>query len=182
MVISLDEVKIIVKNLSDRDLNNPEGAGVDLRMGEVHKIIGGKAFIEADTMDSQGRRSGFDTEAIYKYDDKSDEQEILTIKPGDYYLVKTIETVDIPLDVIADFRMRSTLFRAGLNLLSNIGAPGYKGELVFGLVNLGQHPVDIQLGARIANVVFYRMESKGTAYRGQNQNGRVTAAGEEQQV
>lgn len=182
MVISHDEVVKIVQNLGERDLKNPEGASVDLRLGSVHKIVGGKAFIEADGAAGQGRRSGFDTEEICTFSQGSDTQETITIKPGDYYLVKTIETVDIPLDVLADFRTRSSLFRAGLNLLTTVGAPGYKGELIFGIKNSGPLPVTLQMGARICQAVFYRLESEGIAYRGQNQGGRVTAAGTEQQV
>lgn len=182
MVISHDEVVKIVQGLGERDLNNPEGASVDLRLGSVHELADGKAFIEADGKAGQGRRSGFNTKEICSYKEGSDQQATLTINPGDYYLVKTIETVDTPLDVLADFRPRSTLFRSGLCLLTTVGSPGYKGELIFGLSNLGPHPVDLQLGARICQATFYRLESEGVAYRGQNQGGRVTSAGAEQQV
>ena len=34
----------LVENLSERELNNPEGAGFDLRLGEVYKITG-SAFL-----------------------------------------------------------------------------------------------------------------------------------------
>ncbi len=182
MIIPHNEVVEIVKNLGDRDLKNPEGASVDLRLGSVHEIVGGSAFIEADGMAGQGLRSGFQTEQIHSFKEGSDAQETVVIAPGEYYLVKTIETVDIPLDVLADFRARSSLFRAGLSLLTTIGSPGYKGELVFGLHNSGQHAVTLQMGARISQAVFHRLESEGIAYRGQNQGGRVTASGVEKQV
>lgn len=182
MVISLSEVKKIVKNLGERDFNNPEGAGVDLRLGSVYKITGGRAFIEADNEAGQGKRSGFTTSELYSYDIDAKEQDSLIIKPGEYYLVKTIESVALPLDVLADFRPRSTLFRSGLQLLTTLGTPGYEGELIFGLSNLCDHPVELQMGARICTAVFYRLESEGVAYRGQNQGGRVTASGEERQV
>ncbi len=182
MVISIDEVKKIVLNLSERELKNPEGAGVDLRLGSVHKIVGGEAFIEADGIGGQGKRSGFQTEEILAFASDATEQQKLVMQPGDYYLVKTVESVNIPLDAMADFRPRSTLFRSGLQLITTIGAPGYNGELIFGLTNSGPLPVTLELGARICTVVFYRLETEGIAYRGQNQGGRVTAAGVEQQV
>jgi deoxycytidine triphosphate deaminase len=182
MVIGLNEVLQIVQGLSERERQNPEGAGVDLRLGEVHRISGGSAFIETDGPAGQGLRSGFETEVLLTYKPDSDEQDKLTIKPGEYYLVKTIETVKIPLDVMGDIRPRSSLFRAGLLLLSNVAAPGYEGGYVFGLTNLGPLPVTLQLGARICNVVFYRLEQAGTAYRGQHKGGRITPGGVEQQV
>lgn len=182
MIIPHEEVVKIVNNLGERDLNNPEGASVDIRLGSVHKIVGGEAFIETDGEAGQGLRSGFKTEEIYAYKENSDTQDTIVVNPGEYFLVKTIETVDIPLDVVADFRARSSLFRAGLSLLTTIGSPGYKGELIFGLQNAGQHPVTLQMGARICQAIFYKLESEGVAYRGQNQGGRVTASGIEQQV
>lgn len=182
MVISLEEVKKIVQNLGERDLHNPEGAGVDLRLGAVYKTSGGQAFIEADTADGQGRRSMFETEELMRFDPSRNEQPTLQINPGDYFLVKTVEAVNIPIDILADFRPRSTLFRSGLQMQTGFGPPGYTGELIFGLSNLGDFTVNLQMGARICHVVFYRLESPGTAYRGQNQGGRVTASGVEQQV
>lgn len=182
MVVSMAEIQKIVQGLGERDRNNPEGAGVDLRLGEVHRIAGGTAFIEADGPAGQGLRSGFETELVMQYHEGKDTQDKLTIQPGEYYLVKTVESVDIPLDVLADFRARTTLFRAGLCLLTSTGAPGYQGGLVAGLTNLGPQPVTLQMGARIIAAHFYRLESTGTAYRGQNQGGRVTAGGVERQV
>jgi deoxycytidine triphosphate deaminase len=182
MVLSHADIYKIVQNLSERELKNPEGTAVDLRLGEVHKITGGQAFIEADAKDGQGRRSGFETELLMAFDESAARQKELVIKPGEYYLVKTVEVVDIPLDVLGDVRPRTTLFRAGLALQTSIVHPGYKGNLVLGLHNSGPLPVTLQMGARVCVAVFYRTEAEGVAYRGQNQGGRVTAGGVEQQV
>ena len=182
MVLSHSEIQKIVKNLGERELKNPEGNGVDLRLGEVHKITSGQAFIEADSEDGLGKRSMFETEVLHKFNENSKNQEVFTIKPGEYYLVKTIETVEMPLDVLGDFKPRSTLFRSGLSLLTTVTNAGYKGGLIFGLYNAGPLPVTLQLGARIAVAVFWRAEAEGKAYRGQHQGGRVTSAGAEQQV
>jgi len=46
-VLGLDGIKKrvkkskLVENLGERDLNNPEGVGLDLRLGSLHKIIEG---------------------------------------------------------------------------------------------------------------------------------------------
>ncbi len=182
MVISIADVHKIVQNLSVRELENPEGAGVDLRLGEVIEITGGTAFIEADGPAGQGLRSGFETKVTCAFQEGGEVQEKFVFEPGKYYLVKTVETVQIPINVLGDFRARSTLFRSGLNLLTTTGAPGYEGPLVFGLTNHGSLPVTIQMGARIAQALFYRLESDGIGYRGQNQGGRTTASGVERQV
>lgn len=182
MLLAHDRIHKIVQNLSERELHHPEGAAVDLRLGEVHRITGGEAFIEADGATGQGLRRGFETELVLAYAPTGDSQDKLVIKPGDYYLVKTIETVKLPLDVVADFRPRSSLFRAGLVLLTSVGAPGYAGELVFGLTNAGPLPVTLQMGARFCVAIFHHVDGKGVAYRGQHQGGRVTPEGVERQV
>jgi deoxycytidine triphosphate deaminase len=182
MVLKHEEIKKIVRNLSQRELETPEGTTVDLRLGEVHVIIGGEAFIEADGAAGQGKRSMFDTKLVMAYKAGAETQDKLTVRPGDYYLVKTIESVKTPLDVLSDFRPRSTLFRSGLLLVTSLGAPGYEGELIFGLYNAGPLPVSLQMGARICTAAFYRTEGQGVAYRGQHQGGRITSAGAEQQV
>jgi deoxycytidine triphosphate deaminase len=182
MVLVHAKIQTIVQNLSQRELEIPEGTTVDLWLGEVHEIVGGEAFIEADRAATQGNRSMFETKLVLAYKDGAENQDKLVIRPGTYYLVKTIESVKIPLDVLADFRPRSTLCRSGLVLLSTFGSPGYEGTLVFGLYNVGPLPVTLQLGARICTAAFYRTEGQGTHYRGQHQGGRITSAGAEQQV
>ena len=43
-LLQLVKTKKLVENLSERELNRPEGAGFDLRLGEVYKISG-SAFL-----------------------------------------------------------------------------------------------------------------------------------------
>jgi len=66
-VLELIKKDKLIENLGARDLSNPEGVGVDLRMGEVHKIVEGGAFIEADGTTGLGRRKGVKTKMIAKF-------------------------------------------------------------------------------------------------------------------
>ena len=120
------------------------------------------------------------TEELYRLKE-GDEQDTLCIKPGEYYLVQTVETINTPLDLMPMVYPRSSLFRAGLLLLATKTDPGYKGTLTFGLTNLGRFDVNLQLGARFCNIVFYKIEGEVIGYRGQHQGGRVSH-GEETQV
>jgi deoxycytidine triphosphate deaminase len=69
----------LVENLSERELTNPEGAGFDLRLGEVYKISG-KSFLGIT------ERHTADVTLVKKYDEKKIEK--IIIKPGDFYLIK----------------------------------------------------------------------------------------------
>jgi deoxycytidine triphosphate deaminase len=166
----------IVENLSERELTNPEGAGFDIRVGEVYKISG-EGFLGVDD------RKTPDEKLVVKFE--SNKKVSIKIRPGDFYLVKTIEEVNTPDDMSIYTFARSTLFRSGISLLLTQTAPGYKGPLVFGLKNLGDCNFILEMGARIAHIQFVKVSekiSKNSLYRGQWQGGRVAAKKKEKQV
>ena len=81
----------------------------------------------------------------------------LRLEPGERALVPTGLAVEIPRGYEGQVRPRSGLaLRHGLTLLN---APGtidadYRGEVGVILVNLGQQPVEIQRGERIAQLII----------------------------
>jgi len=81
-LLELVKKKKLVENLSERELTNPEGAGFDLRLGEVFKISG-KAFL------GETHRQTPDVKSVKVYNPKK--RDSIKIKPGDFYLVKTID-------------------------------------------------------------------------------------------
>ncbi len=179
MVLGVDILKKLVKeeklveNLGQRDLENPECSGFDLRLGELFTI-------EGETELGIEKRKTVDSVSVAKF--QEGKEEFVTIKPGDFYLGKTIETVNLPDTLVATMHPRSTTFRSGLWLMTTQIAPGYCGELTFGIKNLGPSNVKIQLGARVLHVMFWEVAGRGAAYRGQWQGGRVTTKDEEVQV
>lgn len=183
-VLGLDEIlrrvkkEKLIENLGARELKNPEGVGVDLRLGAVYKITSGGAFIEAGL----GKRKGVKTKALAEFKRDKRNQEWVTVKPGDYYLVSTLEILNIPKDLMPLVFPRTSLFRAGLLLLNSKTDPGYKGTLTMGLKNLSQFEVSLQMGARICNIVFFKIEGQTISYRGQHQGGRISPHEEEWQV
>lgn len=163
----------LVENLSERELTNPEGAGFDLRLGEVYKISG-DAFL------GETERKTADIKLVKEY--KEGEKRTIAIKPGDYFLVTTIESVNTPLDLTINFKPRTTTFRSGLFLRTGNVAPGYQGKLTFGLKNEGPITVTIEMGARFVHAQFEQVLGEGNQYRGQWQGGRVAAKKREVQV
>jgi len=182
-VLGIDEVlqrvrtEKLIENLGRRELKNPEGVGVDLRLGAVYKIISGGAFLEAGL----GKRKGVKTKLLAQYQKRGRQKEVV-IMPGDYYLVSTVETINTPKDLMPVIYPRTSLFRAGLLLLNSKTDPGYKGTLTMGLKNLSEFDVKLQLGARICNVVFLKIEGTTSPYRGQHQGGRISPHETERQV
>jgi len=163
----------LVEGLSERELTNPEGAGFDLRLGEVYKISG-DAFL------GETHRKTADIDLVREY--KKGEMRTIEIKPGDYLLVTTMEKVNMPLNLTANFKPRTTTFRSGLFLRTGNVAPGYSGKLTFGLKNDGEVTVTIELGARFVHMQVEEVKGQGSKYRGQWQGGRVAATKKEKQV
>lgn len=174
----------LVANLGERELTTPEGVGVDLRLGAVHKITGGGAFIEVDHSPDKGlgKRKGVKTKLVAEYQKGAKNQKQIVIKPKEYYLVQTIETLNTPKDLMPMVYPRTSLFRAGILLLNSKTDPGYQGALTLGLINLSPFPVKLQLGARVCNLVFHKIEGKSKSYRGQHQGGRISPVKIERQV
>lgn len=168
--------KKIVKNLSERELKNPEGAGFDIRAGELYRIAG-EGFLGIDERHTPKEK------LVAKF--KNGKRVSHRIKPGEFYLVKTMEEVNTPDNTTIYTFARSTLFRSGVTLLLTQTAPGYKGPLVFGLKNLGDCDFVLEMGARIAHIQFVQVSEnapKTSLYRGQWQGGRVSARKREKQV
>jgi deoxycytidine triphosphate deaminase len=172
-ILKLVKEKKLVENLCDRELKNPEGAGFDLRIGEIYEIYG-KGFLGIE------ERQTPKTRLLVKYNPKK--KLSFVFKPGKYYLMKTIERVNTPENILILFRPRSTIFRMGLTIFTANVSPGYKGELIFGIINIGPCKVEIELGARVAYAMFFEVKGKSNLYRGQWQGGRVTTKKKEKQV
>ena len=172
-LLRLVKEKQLVENLCERELKNPEGTGFDLRLGKIFKIKGEKALL--------GEKERFtpEVEEISKFTEN--ENNFYEFKPGEYVLMETVEKVNLPNDIAAIFRPRSTLFRSGIALYTATASPGYKGTLTFGMVNHGSAVVKIEMGARVVHILF--LPVKGdivSGYRGQWQGGRVSTDGEKE--
>ena len=172
-LLELVRKKKLVEGLSERELTNPEGAGFDLRLGEVYKISG-SAFL------GETHRKTPNIKLVRKYE--NGKKRTIKIKPGDFYLATTIETVNTPQNLTINFKPRTTTFRSGVFLRTGNVAPGYCGKLTFAIKNEGQITVEIEMGARIVHAQFEEVKGGGSMYRGQWQGGRVTTTKKEKQV
>ena len=172
-LLQLVKTKKLVVGLSERELTNPEGAGFDLRLGQVYKIKG-EAFL------GETHRKTADIRLVKTYE--KDKKLSVKIKPGNFFLVKTIETVNMPENLTASITPRSTTYRSGLFIRTGNVPPGYSGGLIFGLKNEGPATVEIEMGARFVHIQFSKVEGGGSMYRGQWQGGRVSTTKKEKQV
>ncbi len=183
-VLELNKKYKLIENFDERE-KNPEGVGIDLRVGEIYKPIG-NGFLGV-----KNRK----TPEIEKVADIKSKNKRFVLKPHEYVLVKTVEKVNAPIEKVAlekgkkpvhiayHIYPRTTLHRSGVLLIATKGDPGYAGELTFGLANLSDNDFELEMGARIANVIFIEVHGElSRAYGGQWKGGRVAAKKLERQV
>lgn len=180
-ILDLNEKHNIIENLSERELNNPEGTGFDVRVGEVHELSG-EGFLGVSERQTPTSKL---VASIQKGDSSFD------LKPGMYVLVKTMEKVNLPKDkieidgrkyyLIQDVQPRGTLARCGVQFIGTKADVGYSGHLIYALKNIGGFPFRIELGARFANLMFkVAVGNLARSYEGQWAGGRVSAQREVQ--
>ncbi len=175
--------KNLVENLCEREMNNPEGAGFDLRMGEVYKLLKTTEHGQAAGFLGVEERDTPKINLLDKYEaGKPENENYFIFEPGKYYLIKTMEKVNLPITMSGIIFPRTTLFRSGLGLFNGIVQPGYSGELTFGICNLGKASIKVSFGARVVHITFHEVLGEGREYRGQWQGGRVATDGKETQV
>jgi len=172
-LLELVKEKKLVENLSERELNNPEGAGFDFRIGELYQASG-KGFLGVQERETPK------TNLLSKF--KEGETVKVKLEPKTYYLMKTIEKVNLPENLVAIFTPRSTLYRSGVYIFGGQSSPGYCGELTMGIYNFRDEAFELEMGARVLHMMFFQVEGEVNLYRGQWQGGRVSAKKKENQV
>lgn len=169
----LNHIKLgrLIRNLSDRELNTPEGVGFDLQLESIYEISNGSGSLLVDTRKTPEHLAcPTNTEGYF------------VLSQGKTYLATTREEFDLPNDIACIFFPRSTLFRSGVIFQSSTLPPGYVGPMTFSITNTHHSDFIIERGARFAHAVFLSITGDIQAYRGQWQGGRVSQPNDETQI
>ena len=100
------------------------------------------------------------------------------LKPKQYELVATLETVELGLNVTAFLHIRSSLAREGVIGSFAVVDPGFRGQLTLNLHNVSEKEVTLREGERIVQIVFHSLGSaarKGYSGSYQNSKGIVSS-------
>lgn len=127
------------------DSGNIQPASYDLTLGrEFEREKGGGGRIRV----SQSIESG-------AAERRHTETGVIEIRPGEFVLGHTAETVELPPNITAEVKGRSSLGRLGL-IPHTAGwiDPGFEGQITLEFVNHSKHSVVLKEGQRIAQIVF----------------------------
>jgi len=180
MIIPIEEV-LKRKMVTNRDfadgegLVEPEGAGIDIRLLEVWKMIPGK-----DAFLGKIKRKTQEYKKVAEF--KPGQSDWFTLEPGKMYQFQSVEKMNVPEDTVMRFIARYNLLASGIMILGYKADPGFKGQYSVPLINLSGVPFRIELGARWGQCEFHRIDGKGVKYRGQWKHGRIYTKKEEVQV
>lgn len=104
------------------------------------------------------------------------------LKKGDFILASTKEYFNLPLDISAEYKLKSSQARQGLNhCLAGWADAGWHGKLTLEFTNYDMEPVLFEAGKKAGQMIFHRHapvpEDKSYAARGQyNGQQGVTAS------
>lgn len=172
-VLDLIKTKNLIEGLDEENINF-EGCGVDIRIGELYEMVEGEGFLHIE------KRKTPNFNLIAKYEKEKPVK--VKLKPGKVYSATTIEKINTPEDLFGWFIPRSTLYKCGIVVQGIRTDPGYRGKFSFIMINTSKRDFEIEMGARIANIVFHKVEGKANLYKGQWQGGRAFIPKEEKQI
>lgn len=128
-----------------------QSASIDLRLGDnflkiqANDQIPLSAFPSIDFFSEKGMRY-CERHGLSYIDSKG------------FLLGTTVEKISLPSHIGAMVSGRSSIGRAGL-VVENAGwiDPGFEGQITLELFNMTNYPIKLPIGARICQIIFYRL-------------------------
>jgi dUTP pyrophosphatase len=160
-ILTGSEARGLVESMIDPETQT-QMCGVELTLQKIERFLtaGAVAF------DNKERKLP-ETELV-----NFDEMGWIELTAGSY-LVTFNEIVNIPKDVAAMARARSTLLRCGATLETALWDPGYRGRSQSLLVVYNLQGLKLKKNARLMQLVFLRLENEADKlysgkYQGEN--------------
>jgi dCTP deaminase len=146
-------------------------SSMDLRMGYEFGVLNTRKIEMVDTKDMEKYSN-------YMKKERHSSEEGVIVHPGEFILGSTLETVNVPSDLVARVEGRSSYGRLGIIVHATAGYidPGFEGDITLEIQNLGNAPVKLYPEDRVCQIVFETMtekaedpygEKKDTKYMGQ---------------
>lgn len=159
-------------------------AGYDLRIRQTIRFMPPNPLVFSDVMQvtSWPPRDSIALEAFFGYvevEDHSDDgdEPTITRTPGRFTLASSIESFNMPTNLLGIVHDKSTWIRQGMSVANTVIEPGWGPApdrpedgcfLTLELTFHGNEPLTIRAGSGIAQVIFHRIEEP-TSYSGKYQ-------------
>lgn len=156
------------------DLDKHMGScSVDFRLGNTFMVFEHSRYSYIDPRQPQSIGEGMRTIVV-------PDEEPFIMQAGDFALASTIESLELPDDLLGRLEGRSSIARLGITVHSTAAVfePGWTGTATMELSNLGRMAVALYPGMRICSFTFQQLSSPvlvpyrqkiGNKYAGQNE-------------
>lgn len=154
--IALEEGRIKIDPAPD--LEKQLGSiSIDFRLGNTFMVFEHSRYSYIDP-----RHPSSIGDAMRTYHVEDDEAFIM--QPGDFALASTIESLELPNNLLGRLEGRSSIARLGITVHSTAAVfePGWIGTATMELSNLGRMPVALYPGMRICAFSFQQLTSPVT--------------------
>lgn len=149
--------RLIVTPLLSRE--QIRGGSVDVRLGTEFILMKRSARGPIDPMAMEEPLQDYQERVQVEVGDK------MILHPNQLVLGVTLEFLQVPPDLLAYVIGRSSWGRLGLIVATAVMvSPGYRGSLTLELANLGDTPVYLYPGTRVAQLVFHTLDDSTEAY------------------
>lgn len=139
---------------------------VDFRLGRTFMVFEHSRHSFIDPRDPKSIGDAMRTIVV-------NDDERFIMQPGDFALASTIESLELPDDLLGRLEGRSSIARLGITVHSTAAVfePGWIGTATMELSNLGRMPVALYPGMRICAFSFETVSSPvQTPYRNKRNN------------
>ena len=99
-------------------------------------------------------------------------EEAVQLESGRCTLVHSLEWVELPEDLAATLRCRSSFARRGVLLGGGFVDPGFRGQLTLSLVNMGGEGIRLNPGDRVVQMILHQVAGGAQVYNGRYQDSR----------
>ena len=130
--------------------------GVDLRINKLFEVSGKVAIPREGKAQSDLTAREVDAKGGY-----------WSVTPGGLYYVDFLEQISVPPEWCATLITRSSLVRAGVDVVSGLWDTGFAGTL--GCTLRVWSAVEIEWGAKLCQVMLHKSQFKGDVYAGRYQ-------------
>lgn len=160
MVLSDHDIKAYIKSRKIIIIPAPDfktqlgSCSLDLRLGDKFRV-----FEHSKNPYLDPTKKDYTNEITSEVRVKKGDAFIM--QPGDFVLAVTMERVKVPDDLLGRLEGRSSLGRLGIVVHStaSIFDPGWDGQCVLELGNLGRMPVALYPGMRICAMTFEQLST-----------------------
>lgn len=154
---NVNERLIITPMLSREQIGD---ASIDIRVGNDFIVTKRGNLAKLDPANDDVREHRYQTKHFVNLGD------CFFLHPHELVLAGTLEYFRLPTNIAANVTSRSQWGRAGLVIATATAVhPGFSGSITLELLNLGEVPLVLYPGTRVAQIVFFDCDG-GTAYQG----------------